>query len=113
MLERHYEAGGFTHAFCRPGYQWDVGLHYIGQVGELPSQERRIFDYVTAGALAWQPMPAIYDRILIDDQRFDFASGAEALREGLRQAFPSETTAIIQRDSGAGPRQINGPHVMK
>ena len=32
VLERHYEAGGFTHTFHRPGYEWDVGLHYIGQV---------------------------------------------------------------------------------
>ena len=32
VLERHYVAGGFTHAFHRPGYDWDVGVHYIGQV---------------------------------------------------------------------------------
>jgi len=32
VLERHYEVGGFTHTFRRPGYEWDVGLHYIGQV---------------------------------------------------------------------------------
>ena len=32
VLERHYEAGGFTHTFHRPGYEWDVGLHYIGQI---------------------------------------------------------------------------------
>ena len=32
VLERHYEAGGFTHTFHRPGYEWDVGLHYIGQM---------------------------------------------------------------------------------
>ena len=32
VLERHYEAGGFTHTFHRPGYQWDVGVHYIGEM---------------------------------------------------------------------------------
>ena len=32
VLERHYTAGGFTHTFHRPGYEWDVGVHYIGQV---------------------------------------------------------------------------------
>jgi all-trans-retinol 13,14-reductase len=30
VLERHYVVGGFTHAFHRPGYEWDVGVHYIG-----------------------------------------------------------------------------------
>jgi phytoene dehydrogenase-like protein len=48
VLERHYTAGGFTHSFTRPGYEWDVGVHYIGQVGERQTL-RRIFDYVTEG----------------------------------------------------------------
>lgn len=94
VLERHYETGGFTHTFHRPGYQWDVGLHYIGQMGDLRSQERRTFDYVTGGKVAWQPMPAVYDRVIIDGQRFDFLSGAEEFRESLRQAFPSDVAAI-------------------
>jgi monoamine oxidase len=32
VLERHYVAGGFTHTFHRPDYEWDVGVHYVGQV---------------------------------------------------------------------------------
>ena len=94
VLERHYEAGGFTHTFHRPGYQWDIGLHYVGQVGDLRSPVRRAFDHVTAGKVAWQPMPAVYDRVFIDGRRFDFVSGAGAFREGIGQAFPSETAAI-------------------
>ena len=94
VLERHYEAGGFTHTFRRPGYQWDVGLHYIGQMGEVHSPVRRAFDCVTAGAVAWQPMPSVYDRVLIDGHRFDFAAGKEAFRAGLLRAFPSEVAAI-------------------
>lgn len=94
VLERHYESGGFTHTFRRPGYQWDVGLHYVGQMGDLRSPERRAFDNVTGGTVAWQPMPAVYDRVIIDGQRFDFVSGAEKFRESLRQAFPSDTAAI-------------------
>ncbi len=44
VLERHYVIGGFTHAFKRPDksrgagnkakYEWDVGVHYIGGMGE-------------------------------------------------------------------------------
>ena len=97
VLERHYEAGGFTHTFHRPGYQWDVGLHYIGQMGDLSSPVRRAFDYVTGGAVPLQPMPHVYDRFLIDGHRFEFASGREAFREGLRQAFrqnPQPSIAI-------------------
>ncbi len=29
VLEQHYTAGGFTHAYRRKGYEWDVGVHYI------------------------------------------------------------------------------------
>ena len=31
VLEKHYEAGGYTHVFKRKGYEWDVGVHYIGE----------------------------------------------------------------------------------
>ena len=32
VLEQHYTAGGFTHAYHRNGYEWDVGVHYVGEV---------------------------------------------------------------------------------
>ncbi len=94
VLERHYEAGGFTHTFRRPGYQWDIGLHYVGQMGDRSSPVRRAFDHVTGGMVTWQAMPSVYDRFLIDGQRFEFTSGRDGFREGLRQAFPSESAAI-------------------
>jgi phytoene dehydrogenase-like protein len=33
VLDRHYVAGGNTTVFHRPGYQFDVGLHYLGDCG--------------------------------------------------------------------------------
>ena len=93
VLERHYEAGGFTHTFHRPGYEWDVGLHYIGQMQE-DSTERRAFEHITGGQVRWQPMPAVYDRFFIEGRKFEFAAGLERFREGLKQAFPSEARAI-------------------
>ncbi|HCI16410.1 MAG TPA: FAD-dependent oxidoreductase, partial [Candidatus Marinimicrobia bacterium] len=32
VLEKHFKAGGFTHTFTRKKYEWDVGIHYIGEV---------------------------------------------------------------------------------
>src|SRR5215469_7721537 len=75
VLERHYTAGGFTHTFRRPGYDWDVGVHYVGEVGDLRSLVRAAFDAVTDGQLRWNPMPYVYDRILIDGRGYDFPSG--------------------------------------
>ena len=55
VFERHYVAGGFTHTFHRPGYEWDVGLHYIGQMQDESSAVRRAFDNVTAGRCSGSP----------------------------------------------------------
>src|SRR5690606_6391285 len=65
VLERHYTAGGFTHVFQRPGYEWDVGLHYVGDVQSSRSGTRRLFDHVTDGSLDWASMGDVYDRIVI------------------------------------------------
>ena len=40
VLERHYTAGGFTHIFKRKGFEWDVGIHYIGEVQKNTSLKR-------------------------------------------------------------------------
>ena len=94
VLERHYRAGGFTHVFHRPGFEWDVGVHYIGQVHEHGSQPRALFDYLTEGRLDWQPMPDVYDRVVIGDLRFDYVRGELRLRDKLHAAFPAESRAI-------------------
>ena len=93
VLERHYEAGGFTHTFHRPGYEWDVGLHYVGQMEE-GSETRRAFDHLTGGRIGWQAMPEVYDRILIAGWTVEFAAGEERLREELKGHFPSEGKAL-------------------
>lgn len=94
VLERHYEAGGFTHTFRRPGFEWDVGLHYVGQMQDPASGLRGAFDHITGGAVRWAPMPEVYDRFFIDGQQFDCVAGLERFRENLKGWFPRETGAI-------------------
>lgn len=94
VLERHYEIGGFTHAFRRYGYEWDVGLHYIGQVEDHRSSVRRAFDHVTSGGVKWNSMPEVYDRVIFPGQTFEFAAGLERFRENLKNSFPGEAAAI-------------------
>ena len=80
VLERHYTAGGFTHIFKRKGYEWDVGIHYIGEVQRENSLLKKLFDYVTDRQLKWADMGEVYDRIIIGDQRFDLVKGLKTLR---------------------------------
>jgi all-trans-retinol 13,14-reductase len=101
VLERHYEAGGFTHTFRRPGFDWDVGLHYIGQVEDARASVRRAFDHVTGGEVRWQAMPEVYDRVEIAGRRFDFAAGLERFRSDLKSWFPGDVQAIDRYLSAA------------
>jgi all-trans-retinol 13,14-reductase len=94
VLERHYEVGGYTHTFHRPGYEWDVGVHYIGQVRDSSSPVRAAFDHVTGGRLRWSPMPDVYDRVVLGGKVFDFVRGLEAFRDRLKRCFPGEERAI-------------------
>ncbi len=93
VLEQHYTAGGFTHSYERAGYEWDVGVHYIGEVG-APTRTRKMFDYLSGGNLEWAPMDAEYDRFYIGNKVFNAVAGKQAFRDNLVAQFPDETAAI-------------------
>jgi all-trans-retinol 13,14-reductase len=94
VLERHYTAGGFTHTFHRPGYEWDVGVHYVGDVHRPGSLMRRAFDHLTDGELAWADMGAVYDTIVIGGDRYEFVAGRENFRRRMHEYFPDDCDAI-------------------
>ena len=94
VLEQHYTAGGFTHAYEREGYDWDVGVHYIGDMGSPRTLGRRLFDHITDGALEWAPMDDHFDRIFLGAEQYDLVAGKPAYRDALVAAFPGEAAAI-------------------
>lgn len=96
VVEQHYTAGGFTHAYWRKGYEWDVGVHYIGEVHKEYSMLRRIFDVVSEGRLKWAEMDQVYDRIVLGDEEFDFVAGRENFIKSLVAHFPDEEQAIVK-----------------
>ncbi len=94
VLERHFQLGGFTHAFTRPGgYSWDVGLHYVG--GMAPGdQGRQLMDLVTGGDVDWQPMPAPFETFSYPGLEFEVPVGKTSYRDTLCARFPAERGAI-------------------
>ena len=56
ILEKHFKAGGWTHTFKRNNFEWDVGIHYIGEVHNPKSPIRKMFDILSDGKLEWQKM---------------------------------------------------------
>ncbi len=93
VLERHYEAGGFTHTFRRPGYEWDVGVHYVGSV-HPKTLLGKFLGLITDSSLEWADMDDVYDRIILDDAHYDLPRGRKALRNQFKEYFPQEEEAI-------------------
>jgi all-trans-retinol 13,14-reductase len=93
VLERHYTAGGFTHTFRRPGYEWDVGVHYIGQTSPNAGMGR-MFAQVFGDAVAWAPMGEVYDTVVLGGRRYEYVAGREPWRARMLEYFPGERAAI-------------------
>ncbi len=94
VLEKHYTPGGFTHVFKRKGYEWDVGIHYIGEMQRDTSLLKKLFDYITDGELKWADMGDVYDKVVIGDEHFDFVKGVKNFKKQLITYFPEEERAI-------------------
>ncbi|MEM9305522.1 MAG: NAD(P)/FAD-dependent oxidoreductase [Pseudomonadota bacterium] len=93
VLEQHYTAGGYTHSYERNGYEWDVGVHYIGDVG-APTRTRKMFDFLTDCQLEWAPMADEFDRFYVGDKVFNARAGKQEFRDNLVRQFPNEVEAI-------------------
>ena len=88
ILERHYAPGGYTHTFKRRNYEWDVGVHYIGEVMRENSMMAKLFRYVGDGSLQWADMGEVYDRIRFGHETYDFVRGRQAWTDKMKQYFP-------------------------
>ncbi len=96
VLERHWVLGGFTHVFKRKEWEWDVGVHYVGEVHRERSVLRRLFDHLTEGELQWEDMGEVYDRIWFGDTEYALRSGVKNFKADLSERFPAETDAIAR-----------------
>src|SRR5690349_2639463 len=96
VLERHFKIGGFTHTFTRPGgWSWDVGLHYVGEMGE-GMMGRRLFDFISGAGVKWNPMPDVYDVFVYPSLQVGACKGGANFRRALIYAFPDERASIEQ-----------------
>ncbi len=96
VLERHFKIGGFTHTFSRPGgWTWDVGVHYVGEMGRGMAG-RRLFDFVADGGVDWSPLPDVYDVFVYPGLTVKVTKGRANFERALAEAFPAEKQAIGQ-----------------
>ena len=52
VLEQHYIAGGCTHTYEDKGFEFDTGIHYVGNVQKY----QPLLDCITEHPIQWQQM---------------------------------------------------------
>ncbi len=95
VLERHTQPGGLTQTFERGGFRFNVGVHYLGGLGE-GQFNRRLFDTLSGGRLQFAHISGAYDRLVFPDFRIEFEATPERHREVLQAAFPAESEGIAR-----------------
>lgn len=94
VLERHFAAGGLTQTFTRGGYTWDVGIHYLGEMGPNDTG-RRVLAWLAGRDMEFASFGPVYDTMHFPQQfEFQYARPAEALRRELEDRFPDSTNDI-------------------
>ncbi|XP_062994941.1 all-trans-retinol 13,14-reductase [Elgaria multicarinata webbii] len=97
VLEQHGKAGGCCHTFTEKGFEFDVGIHYIGQMHE-ESTQRMMIDQLTDGQLQWAKMDSPFDVVILGDpdnsKRYYLYSGEKEYVKGLKKQFPGEDANI-------------------
>ncbi|KAL0983788.1 hypothetical protein UPYG_G00132820 [Umbra pygmaea] len=97
VLEQHDQAGGCCHTYIDKGFEFDVGLHYIGQLHET-SLLRVAFDQITEGQLEFVKLNQHFDTLHIgegDEKRmYTVLSGKTEMEAHLKKQFPDDIAAI-------------------
>ncbi|XP_067286043.1 inactive all-trans-retinol 13,14-reductase [Pseudorasbora parva] len=97
VLEQHDVAGGCCHTFTEKGFEFDVGLHYFGQLHEN-GLLKIAFDQITEGQLEFVELKQHFDSIVIEDraERRDYAilSGRTEMEQNLKKQFPDDVKAV-------------------
>uniref|UniRef100_A0A3Q0SUP2 Amine oxidase domain-containing protein n=1 Tax=Amphilophus citrinellus TaxID=61819 RepID=A0A3Q0SUP2_AMPCI len=97
VLEQHDQAGGCTHTFQNKGFEFDVGIHYLGQLHE-DSLLKVALDQITEGQLQFARLEQHFDTVVLGqhDQRREYHihSGKTEMAVSLKKQFPGEEEAI-------------------
>ncbi|KAF3699593.1 putative all-trans-retinol 13,14-reductase [Channa argus] len=97
VLEQHDQAGGCTHTFQNKGFEFDVGIHYLGQLHEN-SLLKVTLDQITEGQLQFAQLEQHFDTLILgqhDERRqYHIHAGKTEMGASLKRQFPEEEEAI-------------------
>ena len=95
VLEQHDQAGGCCHTYIERGYEFDVGIHYVGDVNRL-SLSKYLLDQISDAQIEWEDLDDSYDVVSIaygkGNRRYPVVRNK--WQEVLKEQFPGEHEAI-------------------
>ena len=94
VLDQHYVAGGNATVFRRRNYEFDVGLHYIGDCGPNGLIPRALRACGVTDVEFEELDPDGYETYVYPDMRFRVPKGIDKFRQRLKEVFPAEATGI-------------------
>lgn len=96
VLEQHYVAGGMTHTFKRKKFEWDVGVHALGEMGDnrLPG---KLINWLSDGKVKMNAYGHPYETFIFPDgYKFEYPNSKEEFKENLIKDFPLEKEGITE-----------------
>lgn len=95
VLDQHEsQAGGATHTFEQNGFEFDIGIHYIGQI----RKREKILNLLTAEPIKFAKMGQapdyIYDEIYIGSDNHNFRPDKNNFISDLVKKFPSQKSGL-------------------
>jgi all-trans-retinol 13,14-reductase len=96
VLEQHFAPGGNAQTFRRhKQFDFDVGLHYIGDCGPGGLFDSLLGQMGIAGQVEFLPMDQDgFDTLRFPDMEFRVPAGWERYHQRLRETFPDEARAV-------------------
>jgi all-trans-retinol 13,14-reductase len=94
ILEQHYVAGGMTHTFKRKKFEFDVGVHALGEMQEnrMPG---KIMNWLSSGNLKMLEYGRPYETFVFSDgYKFEYPNDKDKFKELLIKDFPKEEESI-------------------
>ncbi|XP_057369707.1 all-trans-retinol 13,14-reductase-like isoform X2 [Daphnia carinata] len=98
VLEKHYKCGGACHTFRENGYEFDVGIHYVGNFIR-PTLTRTLLEQISDGQIKFAKFDTNVERLIMDamspsQREYTITSGPDAFENQLIEQFPDEAQGI-------------------
>ncbi|XP_063719933.1 all-trans-retinol 13,14-reductase-like [Symsagittifera roscoffensis] len=98
VLEQHTKLGGCCHTFKEGRFEFDTGLHYVGNMNGRGFASRAL-DQLSNGQIQWDPMSSVYDELVLGTgpesfKKFPIYAGFAMWKQSLLETFPTELKAI-------------------